>query len=92
MEGNILRKVTRKFNQYRYPECKAKVVSHKERRLKVEFSGTKASFACCFDENFVDYKYYLKDLANLDFEIERIERKTPETFIVNYYLQEVKHG
>ncbi|MCM8819955.1 MAG: hypothetical protein NC925_04075 [Candidatus Omnitrophica bacterium] len=89
MESKVLKIVTRKFNFYRAPECKAKVISQNNGIVKVEFSGTKASFACCFDENFIDYQYYLKDYGGKDFSIRKIERKNPERFIIFY--EEVKN-
>ena len=84
MESNILRKVTREFNKYRYPEARARVLLNKNDYLVVEFTGTKASFACCFDENFIDYKYYLKDIAHKDFNIIKILRKAEDRFLVLY--------
>jgi len=84
LESKLLRKVTREFNKYRYPEARAKILVNKEGYLVVEFTGTKASFACCFDENFIDYKYYLKDIADKDFKIVNILRKTEDKFWVVY--------
>ncbi|MCM8778894.1 MAG: hypothetical protein NC898_02040 [Candidatus Omnitrophica bacterium] len=84
MEQRLLSRVTRKFNSRRAPECKAKVVFQRDGVLCIEFSGTKASFACCFDENFVDYQYYLKDITGKDFSLQKIERKRAEKFRVFY--------
>jgi len=88
MEAKKIKKVTREFNKYRAPESKARVVLNKDSTLKVEFTGTKASYVCCFDENFIDYSYYLKDLANKDFQIMQIKRKAPERFLVTYKQNE----
>ncbi|KPJ51057.1 hypothetical protein AMJ40_01165 [candidate division TA06 bacterium DG_26] len=84
MDPGTLRRVTREFNRYRAPECRARTVRNGEDRLVVEFSGTAAHFACCFDEHFVDYGYYLKDVAESDFEIEKIERMKNGWFAVTY--------
>ena len=63
MGPKLLRRAATEFNKYRVPECKAKVLSNKDKTLIVEFSGTTAPFSCCFDEYFIDYGCYLKDLA-----------------------------
>jgi hypothetical protein len=84
LESKLLRKVTKEFNKYRYPEAKAKILVNRDDILVVEFTGTKASFACCFDENFIDYQYYLKDIAGKDFKIVNILRKTEDKFWVFY--------
>ncbi|MCS7150771.1 MAG: hypothetical protein NZ928_00070 [Endomicrobia bacterium] len=81
-----LKKVVFEFNKLRYPECKAKIISFKNGTVEVEFSGTKASFACCFDENFIDLKYYFLDYLNLNFEIKEILKVAADRFIVKYKL------
>ncbi len=88
MEGFILRKVSREFNKWRSPECKVKVLKNRGNNLTVEFTGTRAGFACCFDENFVDYVYYLEDIGKKKFEVSQIKRKDKERFVVNYKLKE----
>lgn len=87
VDAKQLRRITLEFNKYRAPECKARVLLNKDNTLTVEFTGTKASHACCFDENFIDYQYYLKDLAKKSFEINKIKRKAPERFMVIYKLE-----
>jgi len=82
--SKLLRKVTQEFNKYRYPQAKVKILVNRDDILVVEFTGTKASFACCFDENFIDYKYYLKDIAGKDFKIVNILRKAEDKFWMVY--------
>ena len=85
--GNkTLDKVLKEFNNYRYPECEAKLLHFSQDKIIVEFSGTKASFACCFDENFVDFKYYLEDFLKEKFEISKVERTDIDKFLVEYSL------
>lgn len=84
MDPNLLRKVTRRFNRYRAPECRARVLRNEKDSLKVEFRGTKATSGCYFDENFVDYNYYLKDLADEGFLLAEIRRPEEGRFIVVY--------
>ncbi len=77
----MLNVVSRKFNRYRSPECKAKVLRNKDRYLVVEFSGTNIS-SCCFDEHFEDYRQILEEYKG-KFQIEKIEEKI-DRFIVYY--------
>lgn len=81
---NKLKEAIVKFNEIRYPESEAKIISIKDDVVYVEFSGTKASFACCFDENFVDLKYYFLDYSNINFEITKVQRISNDRFIVEY--------
>ncbi|MEO0091640.1 MAG: hypothetical protein ABIK61_02890 [candidate division WOR-3 bacterium] len=87
MDTHLLRKVSTEFNRYRFPECKAKTLLNKRDILKVKFSGTKANFACCFDENFQDFKYYLNDIANCSFIITNIVKTKNNNFVVTYRRQ-----
>jgi len=75
MNQRVLRSVTREFNKYRSPECKAKVLFNGNEILGVVFSGTKLYLSCYFDENFIDYRYYLKDISGKDFAIINIIKK-----------------
>ncbi|MCX7785281.1 MAG: hypothetical protein N2201_03495 [candidate division WOR-3 bacterium] len=84
MNSNLLRKVTAEFNRYRYPECKAQTLFNKGNILKIRFSGTKSNSACCFDENFQDFIYYLKDIANYQVKIIGVVRTKNNNFIVTY--------
>ncbi len=88
MRPEKLRKITRRFNRYRSPECRAEVVRNEDREVEVKFTGSTASFACCFDENFVDYCYLIRDLAGEDFVIKEIKRRGPEEFRVVYIKKE----
>ncbi len=90
MKSSILRKITRRFNKFRNPECKATTIRNSEVELEVEFTGTTSGFACCFDEHFIDYKYMLKDNFKMDFIIDGIKRISDDKFIVRYkYKKEV---
>jgi len=40
MKSSILRKITRRFNKFRNPECKATTIRNSEVELEVEFTGT----------------------------------------------------
>ena len=84
METKKLRKVVREFNKYRNPECKARTVRNKDYELVVEFSGSVASYACCFDENFIDFKFYIEDIADEKMEIKEIKRVKSDKFVVKY--------
>ena len=84
METKKLRKVVREFNKYRNPECKARTVRNKDDELVVEFSGSVASYACCFDENFIDFKFYIEDIADEKMEIKEIKRVRSDKFVVKY--------
>ncbi len=84
MEPKKLRKVTREFNRYRAPECRVKTVKNTEKELVVRFEGTGASFYCCYDENFIDYLYYLKDHAGKSFKIQEVKETKPGVFLVVY--------
>ena len=80
------------FNFYRDPECRARIVKVDEENLEVEFTGTVASYACCFDENFVDLKFYFLDFANEDVDIREVLREDRDKFIVTYRRKEKKGG
>ncbi|MGB9823759.1 MAG: hypothetical protein ACPLN0_03285 [Candidatus Hydrothermia bacterium] len=82
-----LQKATRQFNKFRFPEVKANVLKNQNGFLKVKFTGAVAPFACCFDENFIDYTYYIKDLSPFDLEIKTIKRKKINVFIVTYKIK-----
>jgi hypothetical protein len=84
MDSSTLRKVTTLFNRYRAPECRARVVRNEDPVLVVEFSGTRVALSCCFDEHFVDYTYYLRDVSGLGFEIDQADLTKRGWFIVTY--------
>jgi len=67
MNRNKLRKITRKFNRYRAPECCAKTLKNDEEKLIILFTGTSIS-SCCFDEHFEDYRIMLKEEGNYKIE------------------------
>ena len=81
MHPSKLRVISREFNKYRFPECKARVIKNEKEKLTVEFSGT-SCFSCCFDEHFEDYRLLLEERGE-KYEIEKIENKK-EKFIVVY--------
>lgn len=78
MKPNKLRSITRKFNRYRFPECRARTIFNKDGRIIVEFSGTSIS-SCCFDEHFEDYRLLLGE----DVKIEKIDYLR-DRFVVYY--------
>jgi peroxiredoxin (alkyl hydroperoxide reductase subunit C) len=82
---DLIKKATKEFNDLRYPECWAIIKEIGKDYLIVEFLGTKINFACCFDENFYDYQYYLKDFANWESLIKEIKKESNK-FIVKYQL------
>ncbi len=84
---DLLNKVIYEFNLYGYPECEAKLLFVNDNKIAVDFSGTKAHFACCFDENFVDFKYYLNDFLKYKFEISKVEQVDINRFLVEYTLK-----
>ena len=84
MDPKKLRKASREFNRYRAPECKVKTIKNTKDRLVVKFEGTGASFYCCYDENFIDYLYYLKDHTGESMKIKDVRQPTPNSFIVIY--------
>lgn len=90
MKSQELRKVTKEFNYYRSPECRAQTLFNEEDVIKIKFSGTKAGFACCFDENFQDFRYYLKDIAKVEATIEKIKRTKNNNFIISYRISKEK--
>jgi hypothetical protein len=92
ISSKLLRQISRNFNRYRYPECRVRVVENMGENLKVEFSGTIASFSCCFDENFVDYIYLLEDLSGQKFKIKEIKREFPDRFVVTYMKLKKEEG
>lgn len=87
MNKDLLEKINEEFNSLRQPECYAEIKEIGDNYLVIEFSGTKINFACCFDENFIDYQYYLKDFGNLEFIISEIKREG-DKFIVRYEKEE----
>ncbi len=84
MNPETLKSITRKFNHYRAPECRVRTVKNSENELIVKFEGTGANFYCCYDENFIDYLYYLKDYSGKNFRISCVEEVNPGIFIVKY--------
>ncbi len=86
MKDQELRKVTKEFNYYRSPECRAQILFKREDIIKIKFSGTKAGYACCFDENFQDFRYYLRDIAKVEATIEKIKRTKNNNFIISYKI------
>jgi len=87
MKSRLLKKVSRDFNHFRSPECRANVIENNGEILKVKFTGTASTFSCCFDEHFEDYRLILEE-NGIKTEIEKVERKSMEKFIVLY----VMHG
>lgn len=81
MQPSKLRKISREFNKYRYPECKVRIIKNSNEKLVAEFSGT-ACFSCCFDEHFEDYGLMLKEEGET-YRIEGMEKKEGK-FIVTY--------
>ncbi|MGC8977634.1 MAG: hypothetical protein ACP5OB_08485 [Candidatus Ratteibacteria bacterium] len=79
---NKIQLVTRRFNRKKAPECVARVIEKDKNYIIVEFTGTKSYFACCFDENFVDYAYLCQDMGVGKYKIKKILRPTPFRFIV----------
>lgn len=84
LRSSNIGRVVREFNRMHAPECLAKVRRKKGNFLEVEFSGTKAGFACCFDENFIDFAYYVKDMMGWDLKIKKLERLPHDRFLVEY--------
>jgi hypothetical protein len=85
--SKILQKATRQFNKFRFPEVNANVLKNQNGFLKVKFTGAVAPFACCFDENFIDYIYYIREFSLFDLEIETIKRKKINEFVVTYKIK-----
>ncbi len=88
MNPKTLKSITRKFNLYRAPECRARTVKNSQNELIVKFEGTGADFYCCYDENFIDYLYYLKDNTGENFRISDVKEANVGVFIVKYELDE----
>lgn len=86
MNTNILRKLIRKFNSFRSPECKAKTIKNSENELVIEFSGSVASYSCCFDEHFDDLRFLFED-NNIKLNIEEVKKMNNEKFIVKYKIK-----
>ena len=78
----ILRKISREFNKYRFPECRVRIIKNENGKLVAEFTGTAAKFSCCFDEYFEDYRLMLEDYGE-KYEIENLKEKRGR-FIVVY--------
>lgn len=81
VEKEVIEILTSQFNRYRFPECEAKIVKIDEDSIKIEFTGTTASFSCCFDEHFEDYREMLEE-RGIKTEIENVERRGIEKFLV----------
>lgn len=82
-EEKIIRILTMEFNKYRFPECEAKIIKIDEEYIKVEFTGTTASFSCCFDEHFEDYREMLEE-REIKTKIENVKRKEIGKFVVTF--------
>ncbi len=87
MNSRILRKIIKKFNELRNPECKAKTLKNKDDEIVIEFTGSVASYSCCFDEHFEDLRYLIEDKSSLKFFIEEVNRKDEDKFIVKYKIK-----
>ncbi len=87
MNSILLRKLIKKFNELRNPECKAKTIKNKEDELVFEFTGSIASFSCCFDEHFEDLRYFFEDNGGIKLILYDIKRKNEEKFIVKYKIK-----
>ncbi|MBC7194919.1 MAG: hypothetical protein H5U37_04610 [Caldisericia bacterium] len=87
MNSILLRKLIKKFNELRNPECKAKTIKNKEDELVLEFTGSTASFSCCFDEHFEDLRYFFEDKGGIKLFIEDVKRENEEKFIVKYKIK-----
>lgn len=86
MNRYLLRKLIKKFNINRKPECFAKTRKNNEKFLLIEFSGSTASHSCCFDEYFNDFTYLFKDEIGLKLEIENIKKRDLNKFLVKYNI------
>lgn len=86
MNRYLLRKLIKKFNQNRKPECFAKTRKNNEKFLLIEFSGSTASHSCCFDEYFNDLAYLFKDEIGLKLKIEDIKKRDLNKFLVKYNI------
>jgi len=84
---SVLRKISREFNHFRFPECRAKVIGKGEESIRVEFTGTAASFSCCFDEHFEDFRLMMEE-RGMKADIGEIKRESPDKFIVLYVIHE----
>ena len=60
MDDKKLRNITREFNRWRYPECRARTIKNDDEKLIIQFDGT-FSFSCCFDEHFEDFRIMLEE-------------------------------
>ncbi|MCD6382803.1 MAG: hypothetical protein J7L74_04185 [Candidatus Hydrothermae bacterium] len=69
MVGKTLKSVTRAFNLYRVPECRARARILPDGKLSVNFSGTGTHLYRCSDKHFEGYRYHFLDLAGADFKI-----------------------
>jgi len=81
MDDKKLRNITREFNKWRYPECRARTIKNEEDKLIMQFDGT-FSYSCCFDEHFEDFRIMLEEKGE-EFkitEVKHIGRK----FVVRY--------
>lgn len=86
MNRYLLGNLIKKFNNVRKPECFAKTIKNDEKFLLIEFSGSTASFSCCFDEYFNDFTYLFKDEIGLNLEIKDIKRRNLNKFLVKYKI------
>lgn len=57
-----LKKVEEKFNRYRAPEAKAKILSIAKNRVKVKFEGTFCR-TCGFYDYFDDFSIFAEDFG-----------------------------
>lgn len=83
MDSRTLQNISRMFNRYRVPECRVRA-RLSNNTVVAEFTGTAASFSCCFDEHFEDYRQMLGESATLV----RMERKGKERFLLIYRLDD----
>jgi len=60
MDDKKLRNITREFNRWRYPECRARTIKNDDEKLIIQFDGT-FSFSCCFDEHFEGFRIMFEE-------------------------------
>ena len=81
MEEKKLRRITREFNRWRYPECRARTIKNEEDEIIIKFDGT-FNYSCCFDEHFEDYRIMLEEEGE-KYTIEEV-KQIGNKFIVRY--------
>lgn len=86
MNSYLLSNIVKKFNKTRKPECIVKTIENNDKFLKVKFTGTTASYSCCFDEHFNDFRFLLNDESNIEIRIEDIKRRNLYDFLVIYKI------